>query len=70
VVRTLLRPADNVRGPCRAVPVDKTPDAFGGRAATNTMSIARATLLDLEGGLVIWKIRHSGFALNCDLLRV
>ena len=30
------------------------------------MSIARATLLDLEGPpiewLVIWKIRHSGFA--------
>lgn len=62
VIGTLLRPADEVRGHCRAAPVDETPDAFGSRAATITMSIARATLLDLERSPidrpVIWKLRH------------
>ncbi len=62
VIGTLLRPADEVCGHCRAVPVDEAPDAFGGRAATITMSIARATLLDLERSPinlpVIWKLRH------------
>jgi hypothetical protein len=62
VIGMLLRPADEVGGHCRAFPVNETPDAYGGGAATITMSTARATLLDLERSPidrhVIWKLRH------------